>query len=215
MAIWRSGTALIIALGLFTSAIVPFVFPPVAAAQFGHPSNRPRTPSRIVIPEGTLIPVRHQEAEKVIVAPDETLPLTLRVDRDITSSLGTVLIPRGSQVIGQLQPTDGGSQFIADELILTSGTSFPLDATSKTVTETEKIRQGTKAEGILKGALIGAVAASVLSEIFGDIQLLEVLLGAGVGGAAGAVLDRQTVEVVVIYPETDLTLTLQSDLILR
>jgi hypothetical protein len=211
MAIWRSGTALIMVLGLSASAIAPFVFPGVAVAQFQRQGDR----SRIVIPEGTLIPVRHPEADKIIVAPDETLPLTLLIDRDITAPLGTVLIPRESRVVGQLQPTDGGSQFVADELVLSSGTSLPLEATSKVVTETEKISQGSRSRGILKGALIGAVAASILSEIFGDIQLLEVLLGAGVGGAAGAVLDRQTAEVVVIYPESDLTLTLQSDLVLR
>jgi hypothetical protein len=211
MAIWRSGTALMMALGLSASAIAPFVFPAVAGAQFQRQSDR----SRIVIPEGTLIPVRHPEADKIIVAPDETLTLTLIVDRDITAPLGTVLIPRGSEVTGQLQPGDGGSQFVADELILPSGTSLPLDATSATVTETEEISRGSRSRGILKGALIGAVAASVLSEIFGDIQLLEVLLGAGVGGAAGAVLDRDKAEMVVIYPETDLTLTLQSDLVLR
>lgn len=215
MIIWRSGTAFMMAVTLSASAIVPLVFPGGAAAQFQREGERDRSRSRTVIPEGTLIPVRHREADKIIVAPDETLPVTLTVDRDLTSSLGTVLIPRGSEVIGQLQPTDGGSQFVADELILPSGTSLPLDAVSKTVTQTEELRRGSRSEGIVQGALIGAVAASVLSEIFGDIQLLEVLLGAGVGGAAGAVLSRDTAEVVVIYPETDLTLTLQSDLVLR
>lgn len=211
MAIWSSGTALMMVLGLSASAIAPCVFPGVAVAQFQRQGDR----SRIVIPEGTLILVRHPEADKIIVAPDETLPLTLIVDRDITAPLGTILIPQGSEITGQVQPTDGGSQFVADELILPSGTSLPLEATSKVVTETEKISQGSRSQGILKGALIGAVAASILSEIFGDIQLLEVLLGAGVGGAAGAVLDRDKAEVVVIYPESDLTLTLQSDLVLR
>jgi hypothetical protein len=215
MVIWRSGTALMMAFGLSASAIAPYVFlgifPGVAVAQFQRQGAR----SQIVIPEGTLIPVRHREADKIIVAPNETLPLTLIVDRDITSPLGTVLIPRDSEVVGQLQPNNGGSQFVADELVLPSGDSLPLDATSAAVTETEEISRGSRSRGILKGALIGAVAASVLSEIFGDIQLLEVLLGAGVGGAAGAVLDRHKAEVVVIYPNTDLTLTLQSDLVLR
>lgn len=215
MVIWRSGTALTMALGLSASAIAPYVFlgifPGAAVAQFQRQDDR----SRIVIPEGTLLSVRHREADKIIVAPDETLPLTLIVDRDITSPLGTVLISRDSEVVGQLQPSNGGSQFVADELILPSGASLRLDATSETITETEEISRGSRSQGILKGALIGAVAASVLSEIFGDIQLLEVLLGAGVGGAAGAVLDRNKAEVVVIYPDTDLTLTLQSDLVLR
>ncbi|MGB3237577.1 MAG: hypothetical protein WBB29_04715 [Geitlerinemataceae cyanobacterium] len=215
MVIWRSGTALTMALGLWASAISPYVFlgifPRVAAAQFQRQDDR----SGVVIPEGTLISVRHREADKIIVAPDETLPLTLIVDRDITSVLGTVLISRDSEVVGQLQPSNGGSQFVADELLLPSGDSLRLDATSETVTETEEMSRGSRSQGILKGALIGAVAASVLSEIFGDIQLLEVLLGAGVGGAAGAVLDDNKAEVVVIYPDTDLTLTLQSDLVLR
>lgn len=211
MVIWRSGTALMMALGLSAIGIAPFVFGEVAVAQFQRQGDR----SRIAIPKGTPISVRHPNTDKIIVAPDETLPVTLEVTRDITAPLGTVLIPRGSQVVGQLQPIDGGSQFVGNQLILPSGTSLPLDVTSEVVTQTETIRPGNRSRGILKGALIGAVAASVLSEIFGDIQLLEVLLGAGIGGAAGAVLDRQTAEVVVIYPERDLTLTLQSDLVVR
>jgi 2-polyprenyl-6-methoxyphenol hydroxylase-like FAD-dependent oxidoreductase len=42
-----------------------------------------------------------------------------------------------------------------------------------------------------------------------------VLIGGGIGAAAGAVLDRNKVTVVVIDPDRDLTLTLNSDLTLR
>lgn len=55
-------------------------------------------------------------------------------------------------------------------------------------------------------------------EIFGGVNLGEVLAGAGVGAIASSVFggkkDKE-VEVVVVRPERDLALTLESDLVLR
>jgi DNA-binding transcriptional regulator LsrR (DeoR family) len=65
---------------------------------------------------------------------------------------------------------------------------------------------------ILRGAAIGAAAAAVLSEIFGSIDVIEVLGGAGLGALAEILLSgSEEVEVVVIEPATDLDLTLQSE----
>ena len=211
---WHRSIAWTIALGLTASAIAPTLVPEVARAQFQPPPSRQS--DRVVIPAGTRIPVDYPEATKIVVAPNETLPVTLLVTRDLTSTLGTVLIRAGSEVTGQIEPTAGGSVFVADELIPRFGDEIRLDATSKVITETEEITDGDDKDSIVQGALIGAVAGSVLSEVFGDIDLLEVLLGAGVGVAVGAVLDNgESTEVVVIDPSTDLTLTLNSDLVLR
>ena len=49
---------------------------------------------------GTPIAVRY-EKEKILVAPDETAPLTLTVNENIVSSQKTILIPSGSQIVGE------------------------------------------------------------------------------------------------------------------
>ncbi|HEY9798156.1 MAG TPA: S-layer homology domain-containing protein, partial [Leptolyngbyaceae cyanobacterium] len=169
---------------------------------------------RVIIPAETVIPVRFDEAEKIVVTPEETAPVTLTVAQDIRSSSGTILIPSGSQIEGNLQPTDGGTQFVAQDLILkNSRQRLPIEATSKVITETETIKKGTDTSGILKSAAIGAAAAAVLSDILGDIDLREVLGGAGLGAIAGLLLGgREEAQVVVVYPDTDLDLTLESDL---
>ncbi|MDY6936374.1 MAG: hypothetical protein SWY16_01805 [Cyanobacteriota bacterium] len=205
-----------IALGLTVGATAPMLVPTTAQAQFQPSPSRQTTDRAAVIPAGTRLPVEHPEADKIVVAPNEILPVTLLVTRDISSTLGTVLIPAGSEVSGQIEPTGTGSAFVADELILRNDDRFEIDATSKAIAETEEITEGDDTDSIVGGALIGAVAGSLISEVIGDIDFLEVLLGAGVGAAAGAILDNgETTEVIVIQPMTDLTLTLNSDLVLR
>ena len=75
----------------------------------------------------------------------------------------------------------------------------------------------------MKGTLAGAGAATIISGVTGDrkIEALEVLAGAAVGTLAGwalpesGVIGGYTKQVVVIYPSSDLTLTLDRDLYLR
>lgn len=90
---------------------------------------------------------------------------------------------------------------------------FPIEATSQIITRTETINEKTSRD-VLKGAAIGAAAGAVLSEIFGDIDLGEVLAGAGVGALASVLQGKKEkeVEVVVVDPQRDLDLTLEEDL---
>ncbi|HBL10449.1 MAG TPA: hypothetical protein DD379_03380 [Cyanobacteria bacterium UBA11162] len=224
---WQSKMALVIALGMAATTTIPILMatPATASSQpynIGQlfPSQRtPATPqsTRVTVQAGTVISVKSDQAEKIVVTPDETAPVTLTVARDIRSSAGTILIPSGSKIEGELQPVDGGTQFIAEELTLkNSNRKLPIEATSEVITETETIDKGTDISRILKGAAIGGAAAAVISEIFGDIDLIEVLAGAGLGALGSLVLGGgEKAEVVVIYPETDLDLTLQSDLLLN
>jgi DNA-binding transcriptional regulator LsrR (DeoR family) len=87
---------------------------------------------------------------------------------------------------------------------------------SDVITDTEIITEESDPD-ILRGAAIGAAAAAVLSEIFGDIDFIEVIAGAGLGALAAVLLGgrKEEVEVVVVYPESDLDLTLQSDFALE
>lgn len=207
---------------------------------------------------GTPIPVEFSK-ERIIVTPTETAPLTLTVARNVTNAQGTVVIPQGSQVVGQVQPASGGSQFVARELVI-NGQRYPISASSQVVTETRNVRD-PDFKAILGGAAIGAGAAAGISAVTGDVGASEVLTGAGVGAAAGAskgrpvssvvrdtaigaaagsilggltgdrtitieealggaaagatiggVVDRPVDKVVVIDPDTDLSLSLNSDL---
>ncbi|MGL6284110.1 MAG: hypothetical protein ACRC2J_17030 [Microcoleaceae cyanobacterium] len=174
-------------------------------------NNNPNNYARI--PAGTVIPVTYQKAEKVVIAPDESLELELTVTQNIISGPNSLMIPAGSKILGKLQPTNNGTEYIADTIILTNGQKLPISAFSKEVTRTKKIEKGADVGDIGKGAVIGAAAATALSAILGDqaIATEEVLGGLGIGAIAGVLLGREKVEVIVIYPKEDLTLTLAND----
>jgi hypothetical protein len=208
---WQSGTAALMALAITTGATVPLVTTTPASAQLF-----PRQSSQLAIPSGTSIPVRYEQAEKIVVSPKETMPLTLTVAANIVNRSGRVLIPSGSQVIGQLQPANGGSQFVAKELAIYQDSRQSIDATSRVINQTQ-VRRGANTGNILKGALAGAAAAAALEGLTGNrkIGVGDILIGTGVGAAGGAVLGRTKADVVVINPDTDLDLTLRSSLALR
>lgn len=175
------------------------------------------TPTQVRIPAGTDIPVRYDAAERILVSPDETAPVTLTVAQNITTSTGTVLIPAGSQVVGELRPAQGGSQFVAQRLVLANGREIAISATSDVITTTETIRRGASTGDILKGTVLGAAAAAGVAAVTGDdaIATEEVLGGAGIGALIGLFLGRDRVTLITIDPDTDLDLELTSDLVLR
>lgn len=212
---WRSNTALLLALGMSSATLFPVLTAAPAAAQL-FPDQQYQ--SQVVVPEDTVIRVQYDAAERIIVTPDETAPITLTVAEDVRSNRGTVLIRAGSEIEGELRPdADGrGTRFYAETLIPAgSSREFAIDATSELITETETISERSDPD-ILRGAAIGAAAAAVLAEVFGGIDFLEVLAGAGIGTLAEVLLRRdREVEVVVVNPDTDLDLTLQSDFVLR
>ena len=219
---WQTGPALVILLGMSSSTIAPFTIAAADAAPASYkvaqlfPSQS--TPvRRLTIPAGARLPVQYDAAEKIVVLPTETQALTLTIARNIRSTAGDLLVPAGSQVKGKLQPADGGSQFVADQLLLTDGTVLPLNATSEVITRTEEIRRGADTGSILKGAAIGAGAATIISGITGKrrITLGKILLGGGLGALGGLLLGKKQVEVISINPNSDLTLTLNSSLALR
>lgn len=148
------------------------------------------------------------------------MPVTLQVALNITDNNGTVLIPAGSEIIGQVEPAGNGSQFVAQELVINENQRYYLDATSRVVTKTETISGGANTEDILKGTLAGAGAATIIAGVTGNrrIEPLEILGGAAVGTLAGwalpetGVLGGSRKEVISINPNQDLTLTLESPL---
>jgi len=176
-----------------------------------------QSPRRVAVPAGTQLPIRYDGAEKIVVSPTETSPLTLLLARNIRSSSGEILVRSGSKIRGELRPVDGGSQFYAQEITLTDGTVLLIDATSEVVTRTQEIVPGTNTGAVLKGAAIGAGAAAVISGVTGKkrITLGKILIGGGAGALGGLIFGKKRADVVVINPNTDLTLTLNSSLALR
>ncbi|MBE9050100.1 S-layer homology domain-containing protein [Nostocales cyanobacterium LEGE 11386] len=173
------------------------------------------TPISVTIPQGTAIPVKYDQAEKILVTKDETAPLTLTVDQNVVTQEGTVVIPAGSQVVGQLRPVQGGSQFVAEKLVLTGGQEYQINATSEVITKTETIRKGTSTSTIVRNTVLGAGAAAAVSAVTGDraIATEEVLGGAAIGGLIGLFFGRNSVDLIAIDPDTDLQMTINQNLL--
>jgi hypothetical protein len=100
-----------------TGQVAAINSPYIVATNQQTPQNPPLA---VTIPQGTVIPVKYDKAEKILVTKDETAPLTLIVSQNVVTDTGTVIIPANSQVVGQLKPAKGGSQFVAEKLVLTN-----------------------------------------------------------------------------------------------
>lgn len=244
-ALWRSRTALLLAIGVASSVTLPILAAAPSYAQFRTP--RPGRDGGLLqrrldyrLPEGTVIPTRYEDAERIIVKPDETNELSLTVVADVRSpGTNRVVIPAGSVIEGELQPDGSGIRFVADEVYLAdqddqdddrdddrtederdddrtaTWDSQDIEATSDRLTDREIITEESDPD-ILRGAAIGGVAAVILSEILGDIDILEVLGGAGLGVLAEILIsdrDQEEVEVIIIEDSDDLDLTLQADFV--
>lgn len=182
--------------------------PYIVAAQSTSP-----TPVAVKIPQGTAIPVKYEKAEKILLTKDETAPLTLTVSQNVVTQEGTVVIPAGSQVVGQLKPVKGGSQFVAQKLVLPSGQEYQVNATSEVISKTETVKKGTSVSAIIKNTVLGAGAAAAVSAVTGDraIGTEEVLGGAGIGALIGLFFGKKSVDLIAIDPNTDLQMTINQD----
>ncbi len=185
------------------------------ASAYVVPPNQVATEFRI--PAGTTIPVRYEQ-DKILLMDDETLPVALTVATNVTTTEGELLIPRNSRVIGELRPSNGGTQFVAQQLVFPDGNRKAFDATSETITSTETIRSSSSVTDLIKNAAIGSAAAAAISAVTGDRDVTagEVLIGTGSGALASLIqrfLGLNSVDVLVVNPDTDLNLTLDNDLV--
>ncbi len=190
---------------------------PVSAQLFPSPNNtRTYSNGNSIIPLNTKIPLRYDEAEKIVVMKDETVALTLNVGANLKNRDGNILIPYNSKIVGKLEPFEAGIRFVAEELVINDTIKYPLNAVSQVVTTTEEIKKGADVGTYLKNAAIGAAAAAVISGVTGDraIATEEVLIGAGAGALGTLILGSKKVEVISIDPNQDLDITLLSNLTL-
>ncbi len=213
----------------------------------------------IALQRGLQIPVTYAQGDRIIVTPTETVPLTLTSTADVTDPQGQVVIPVGSEIVGQLRPAEGGSQFIAQSLLI-EGQSYPLTASSDVVTRVQRAQDinlvalarnsvlgGAVAAGIsglagnrtitaekvlagaatgaavetnknrpwtsiLRDTAIGAALGAGVSGLVGDrtITPQKVISGAAAGATIGGAIDRPSVDkVVIVEPDSDLSLTLE------
>lgn len=166
------------------------------------------------IPAGTVIPVRYEGADRILLAKNEApTPFTMRVAQNVVTQQGQVLIPAGSSVVGTLQTTPTGAQFLARELVLPNGTRLPMDAASGIISTTETITKGPSTGKLIASTLVGAGAAAGIAAVTGDrsIRAYEVIPGAVVG-AGLSLLFPDRIDLYAIDPNTDLNLTLNRDL---
>ena len=213
---YKSTALVALAISVTAAPLLPGAIAEAQLFPSQRPSSYPTSPANVVIPVGTTIPVKYDEAEKILVTPEETAPVTLTVAANVRTRNGTILIPYNSQIVGQIEPAGSGSQFVAQELIVDDNSPQSIDATSGIVTRTETVKRGANTGGILKGAAIGAAAASVLAAVTGDrVDVAEVLGGAGLGALAGWVFGGNQAELISINPNTDLDVTLRSPLSFR
>ncbi|MFB8788248.1 MAG: S-layer homology domain-containing protein [Potamolinea sp.] len=179
--------------------------------------NQAPVSSTVTIPAGTVLPVKYEKS-KILVTKDETVPLTLTVDRNITTSDGRVLIAAGSEIVGDLRPATGGSQFVAKTLNM-GGQSMAINATSDVITKTETIKKGVNVGTFVKNAALGTAAAAAISAVTGDraIATEELLIGGGAGVVLSLIqnfLGKSSVDLISIEPNTDLNLRLGAPLTL-
>ena len=167
------------------------------------------------LPAGTVIETNYPDAEKILVTKDEIAPVTLEVAQDVIDSSGNIVIPRGSQIIGEIRPADGGSRFVSDTLVLTNGDEYFISADSQVISRTVSVDDGKNTDAIWQGAVAGTAAAAVIAGVTGDraIATEEILGGAGIGALAGFLLGgNDTKELISINTLEDLDLILISDL---
>lgn len=171
------------------------------------------------VTSGTMIPVTYK-AQKILLTHKETVPVTLTVASNMTNTNGVVLIPQGSQIKGEFRPAQGGTQFVAQQLILPNGNTYNVSATSAIITKTERVSKGMNLTNLLKNAALGTAAAAAISAVTGDkaIATEELLIGAGGGILATLIpqfLGMNKVDLLVVEPESNLDLTLNSDLAMK
>ncbi|MFB6276707.1 MAG: hypothetical protein ABEI32_11270 [Halothece sp.] len=214
----KRGTSTVLSLLLGMGITTPLLLSstPASAQLLGTDDEFVQAQRRVAIPSGVSLPVRYDEAEKIVVLPDETAPVTLKIAANIKDNSGRILIPYGSELVGEIRPAGNGSRFVAQELKIPGASSQSINASSQVITRRETINKGASAGDILEGAAIGAAAASVIAGITGDkaIATEEVLGGAGLGALSGLLLGKEEAEVISIDPNEDLDITLNSRLAL-
>ncbi|HEY9862165.1 MAG TPA: hypothetical protein V6D16_21905, partial [Candidatus Obscuribacterales bacterium] len=178
--------------------------------------NTPATQNpELRVAQGTKVNVRYEPSDKVVVAPGESINMTLVTASDVKNSQGKVLIPANSRLEGQLIPRYSGStflgtQFVAQRLLVGNQTYNSPNITSPLVTA--KAPEEVKRQS-LEDAAITAAARTVADTVLGrSVKPADILTTILTGRTPGTTPTTNTQnQLVIIDPETDLPLTFGSD----
>lgn len=216
---WRSAVSLLIGISIIPLINAPVLKPtPVFAQRYLTPERTAR------IPAGSIIPTKYEPARKIIVAPDEPgpIPLTLTVARNILTPQPNLSIPAGTQIVGELVTMQEieSAQFVAKQLIFNDGKSINIRASSPIIRKTQIITNSPRLNRTIANSALGMAAAAAITAVTGDAAIAsgQVSLNSGFGSTPeliGRFRDRDPVRLILIEPERDFILTLNSDLILR
>ncbi|MGA9377763.1 MAG: S-layer homology domain-containing protein, partial [Phormidium sp.] len=150
------------------------------------------------------------------------IPLTLNLAKNVSSFNASSLIPAGSQIVGELvtMQDQQTAQFVAKELVLSDGQRIEISASSRIVERTSEISKNQKVDRIIKNSALGTAAAAAFAAMSGNpiVASQQVLLNSGFGSSAeliGAFRNQEKVTIITIFPNSDFTLTLNSDLVLK
>lgn len=171
-----------------------------------------------VLPAGTPIPIKYDLGSKILVAREETIQLTLQVATNITNAYGKVIIPNGSEIIGEIKPTVGGSQFFSQKILLKLDNQVgerSINAISQVVDKIETLVSGINLDALTQDAVLGAIAANLVEAFREHGIRKKIVHSSDLEALAGWLLGRETLELISINPQQDLQLTLQSDLIIK
>jgi hypothetical protein len=145
------------------------------------------------VARGTSITVQYPQSDRISVAPGETRNLILVVAQDIKNSRGEIVIPKNSEIEGQIVPRYSGSsflgaQFVGQRLIIDDESYNDINITSPLITAQQA--QAPKPRSIGEAAI-------------------NVLTGVLTGRSSNTT--NQQDQAIVIDPTTDLQLTVGSD----
>jgi len=219
-----SKKALLIALSInFTVIILPS--PNFALNNLNlKQEEKPRSQIAVRIPAGTKLLVSYNVAKKILVSPNEPgpIPLTLNLARNVSSFNANSLIPAGSQIVGELvtMQDQQTAQFVAKELVLSDGQRIEISASSIIIDRTSEISKNQRVDRIIKNSALGTAAAAAFVAMSGNplVASQEVVLNSGFGSSdalIGAFRNQEKATIITIFPNTDFTLTLNSDLVLK
>jgi hypothetical protein len=127
-------------------------------------------PGDVVLPAGTLLNLRYPGTDALNLRSTPAQQDVLLLQTEVRDSLGRVLLPLDTMVIGRFDTQRAGSRFIAQAIAM-PGRNVPLRAESELLTGDRTL----KSSNLAINSGIGAVAGGVLGG------------GSGAGAAGGAV----------------------------
>lgn len=142
---------------------------------------------------GTVLPVEYSGSERIVLRRDERYPLTLTITRDLRDNRNRVLIPSGSRVEGEFRPVKDGVQFFARRLVLRNGETYRINATSRIIYSDRDLDDDD-----LRNTRISDAARIIIDSVLGNGRST-----------------RDDSNLIAVYPDRDLDLTLSADLQIR